>query len=300
LKASPARINEQDFTEVPERHRRLLADLVGGSGEQIVLGNSTSYGLRLIVIPAMWILTVERDYPATVLPCKRLEGREVRVGSLNPGSAGLGAAQVREKTRPAVDRRLGPRYPLRADLPDFIGALIEDRSWSQRRLLTTSPSYCGRPSSPNLQSIDAPDHAPEEEADVADHQIESAFTEVERNYLQGQRVGRLVTLSRDGSPQARPVGFTVREEFIEIGGLDLAATQKFRNIARDPRVSFLVDDLASVDPWHVRGVEIRGEAQALPAHDGTDAAMRVFPARILRWGLTHSSIEARTVSSATQ
>ncbi len=103
------------------------------------------------------------------------------------------------------------------------------------------------------------------------------FTEAERNYLQGQRLGRLVTLSRDGSPQARPVGFAVHEEFIEISGLALATTAKFRNIARHPTVSFLVDDLASVQPWHVRGVEIRGEAQALPAHDGTDAAIRIFP-----------------------
>jgi pyridoxamine 5'-phosphate oxidase family protein len=130
---------------------------------------------------------------------------------------------------------------------------------------------------------------------VADDRIESVFTEAERNYLQGQRLGRLVTLGRDGSPQARPVGFAVRENFIEIGGFELAATAKFRNIARHPKVSFLVDDLASVQPWHVRGVEIRGEAQALPGHDGTDAAIRVFPHRIIGWGLTNSSIESRTV-----
>lgn len=133
---------------------------------------------------------------------------------------------------------------------------------------------------------------------MADHRIESVFTEAERNYLQGQRLGRLVTLSRDGSPQARPVGFTVRDRFIEIGGFELAATAKFRNIARNPTVSFLVDDLASIQPWHVRGVEIRGRAQALPAHDDVDAAIRVFPRRIISWGLTTSSLESRTVPQA--
>jgi len=135
---------------------------------------------------------------------------------------------------------------------------------------------------------------------VADDRIDSVFTEAERDYLRDQRLGRLVTLSRDGSPQARPVGFAVRGTFIEIGGFDLAATQKFRNIARNPKVSFLVDDLASVQPWHARGIEIRGEAQALPAHNGTNAAIRIFPHRIIGWGLTttRSSIEARAVTQA--
>lgn len=136
---------------------------------------------------------------------------------------------------------------------------------------------------------------------MTDDQIDSVFTEAERDYLRDQPLGRLVTVGRDGSPQARPVGFAVREAFIEIGGFDLAATQKFRNIARNPKVSFLVDDLASVQPWHVRGIEIRGDAQALAEHDGIDAAIRIFPHRIIVWGLadnTGSSIQARTVTPA--
>ena len=134
---------------------------------------------------------------------------------------------------------------------------------------------------------------------MAQDQADSVFTEAERRYLRSQRLGRLVTLGRDGSPQARPVGFALRDGFIEIGGIDLAATQKFRNITRESRVSFLVDDVASVDPWHVRGVEIRGRAQALAAHDGQDAVIRVVPHRIITWGLTDdasNSLAARTVS----
>jgi pyridoxamine 5'-phosphate oxidase family protein len=135
---------------------------------------------------------------------------------------------------------------------------------------------------------------------VADDGIDSVFTEAERAYLKGQRLGRLVTVSSDGSPQARPVGFVLRDTFIEIGGFELAATQKFRNIARNPKVSFLVDDLASVQPWHVRGIEIRGEARALPGHDRIDAAIRIFPRRIIAWGLNtrDTSVEARTITAA--
>jgi pyridoxamine 5'-phosphate oxidase family protein len=119
---------------------------------------------------------------------------------------------------------------------------------------------------------------------MATDQTVSAFTDAERDYLNSQRLGRLVTLGPDGGPQARPVGFTLRGAVIEIGGFNLTATQKFRNIGRDPKVAFIVDDLASVQPWRVRGVEVRGTAQALTG-DGGDPVIRVHPHRIISWGL---------------
>lgn len=110
------------------------------------------------------------------------------------------------------------------------------------------------------------------------------FTDAELDYLGTQRLGRLVTVGRDGAPQVRPVGFRVSGGVIHIGGYDLAATQKFRNIDRDPRAAFLVDDLASVDPWQVRGVEVRGTGQAIPATDGANPVIRIHPRRIISWG----------------
>ena len=44
LKAAPRRIGDDDFSDIPERLRTLLARLVGSPPGQIVLGNSTSYG----------------------------------------------------------------------------------------------------------------------------------------------------------------------------------------------------------------------------------------------------------------
>ena len=47
-------------------------------------------------------------------------------------------------------------------------------------------------------------------------------------------------------------------------------------------MAFVIDDLASTDPWHPRGIEIRGrgEAIALPT-----PLIRVHPERIVSWGL---------------
>jgi len=89
LKAAPHRIGDDDFTEVPERLRGLLAKLVGGAPEQIVLGNSTSHGLHLIANGLAWmdgdeVLTIQGDYPATILPWQRLRDFGVRVRPLRP------------------------------------------------------------------------------------------------------------------------------------------------------------------------------------------------------------------------
>jgi selenocysteine lyase/cysteine desulfurase len=98
-KVAPHRIGDGDFTEVPERLRRLLAELVGGAPEQIVLGNSTSYGLHLVANGLPWqdgdeVLVIAGDYPATTLPWQRLADQGVRVRSLRPADGLLSAAEL--------------------------------------------------------------------------------------------------------------------------------------------------------------------------------------------------------------
>jgi len=124
------------------------------------------------------------------------------------------------------------------------------------------------------------------------------FTDVERSYLRTQRLGRLATIGPDGAPQNLPVAYWVNaaDETIDIGGPALSDSQKFRNIAADPRVSFVVDDIAtpkeSVGPGgqRGRGIEIRGRAEILvadhPLMDGfTNDVIRIRPRRIVAWNL---------------
>ena len=119
----------------------------------------------------------------------------------------------------------------------------------------------------------------------------SMFTDAEQTYLDGQRLGRLATLGPDGAPQTRPVSFTLNRELntIDIGGHNMATSQKYRNVRADARVSFVVDDVASVNPWRPRGIEIRGTAEVLtadPLRPGFTADLiRIHPARVLGWGL---------------
>lgn len=114
----------------------------------------------------------------------------------------------------------------------------------------------------------------------------------ERDYLSSQRLGRLATVDGAGQPQNNPVGFFVDDDLgvIDIGGRAMGRTKKFRNVQGNPRVSLVVDDLASVRPWHVRGVEIRGRAEALtdwqaPYAGYSREAIRIHPERVISWGL---------------
>ena len=110
-------------------------------------------------------------------------------------------------------------------------------------------------------------------------------------YLGSQRLGRLATVDAHGAPQNNPVGFRHNPGLgtIDIGGLNMGATRKFRNLAGNPHVAFVVDDLASVQPWHVRCVEIRGHAEALrdqdygPGYSGE--IIRIHPDKVISFGL---------------
>lgn len=119
------------------------------------------------------------------------------------------------------------------------------------------------------------------------------FTSDELTYLRSQRLGRLATVDGSGAPQNNPVGFMVDDAVgrILIGGYSLAATRKFRNIRGNGAVALVVDDLVSVDPWTVRGVELRGRAEAVEDVDPPMPSMsreliRITPDWIASWGLT--------------
>jgi pyridoxamine 5'-phosphate oxidase family protein len=118
------------------------------------------------------------------------------------------------------------------------------------------------------------------------------FTELELEYLRSQRLGRLATVQPNGAVQNSPVGFGFNEELqtIDIGGRNMAASQKFRNVAAGSKVAFVVDDVPSVDPWTVRCLEIRGDAEALTdPGDGTanlaGPIIRVHPRKIISFGV---------------
>lgn len=121
------------------------------------------------------------------------------------------------------------------------------------------------------------------------------FTDVELGYLRTQRLARMATVDPTGQPQANPVGFFPQDDgTVLVGGLAMGRSKKWRNLRANPKVALVVDDLASVRPWRVRGVEIRGVAELLvgPHELGphfSEEVIRIHPRRIHSWGLAEAS-----------
>ena len=113
----------------------------------------------------------------------------------------------------------------------------------------------------------------------------SRFTEDELEYMVGgQQLARIATVGADGTPHVVPVAwiYNAVRDTIDVGGHELERTKKFHDVARTGRAAIVIDDLASTDPWHPRGIEIRGrgEAIAMPT-----PLIRIHPERIVSWGL---------------
>lgn len=123
----------------------------------------------------------------------------------------------------------------------------------------------------------------------------SVFTDAELAYLQERkRLGRIATVGRDGTPHVVPSGFVHNVAFdtIDVTGRSLEQTKKWRDVARSGRAAVVIDDLASVNPWHPRAIEVRGRAQAISE---PTALIRIHPERIVSWGLGPGR-SARTVT----
>jgi len=131
----------------------------------------------------------------------------------------------------------------------------------------------------------------------------SAFTDAELAYLRDVHpMARLATVGRDGTPHVMPIGMyhvNERTDAIDTSGRDLATTKKWRDVQRTGRAALVADDV--LPPWSPRGVEVRGRAEAI---DGPEPVIRIFPERIVGWGLDETSggrngrdVEARRTSA---
>ena len=122
----------------------------------------------------------------------------------------------------------------------------------------------------------------------------SVFSEAELRYLTGGRqLGRIATVGADGTPHVVPVGwiYNAARDTIDVTGIELERSKKFRDVARTGRSAIVIDDLESVDPWRPRGVEIRGRGEALTL---PTPLIRIHPERIVSWGLAQGR-SARSV-----
>jgi pyridoxamine 5'-phosphate oxidase family protein len=130
----------------------------------------------------------------------------------------------------------------------------------------------------------------------------SVFTEKEIEYLGEQRLGRLATVDVEGRPHVVPVAFRYNAELetLDIGGRNFARSKKFRDVEKTGKAAFVVDDV--LPPWRARGVEVRGRAEVRSEggkeimENFADEVIRIFPRRIVGWGIDSDTYEQNSRS----
>ena len=106
LKQSPFRLTtSHPFEEVPENLRGRLGQLIGVDPDDIILGNSTSYGMNLLANGLDWkagdeVLAVRGDFPATLYPGLPLAERGISIRSIDPEGPCLTPAELEAAISP--------------------------------------------------------------------------------------------------------------------------------------------------------------------------------------------------------
>ena len=69
--------------------------------------------------------------------------------------------------------------------------------------------------------------------------------------------------------------------------IGITHTVRYRNIQTNPRVSVVVDDLGSTDPWSPRGIKVIGTA--VIEDSGGSPRFRITPEVIISWAINDTT-----------
>jgi len=119
------------------------------------------------------------------------------------------------------------------------------------------------------------------------------LTRAEIEYLASQRLGRIATAGAGGKPHVVPTSFRYNADLgtVDVGGLRMATTKKYRDVQANPWAAIVVDDLVSTDPWRPRMLEIRGRAEALATGGANlgpgfgEPLIRIYPEKVNSFGI---------------
>jgi pyridoxamine 5'-phosphate oxidase family protein len=109
--------------------------------------------------------------------------------------------------------------------------------------------------------------------------------------LKSQRLARIATVSKDGQPDVVPVAFEFDGKHFYVGSHNqeiFLKTRKYTSV-RDGngRVSLVIDDLESVNPWKPRGMKVVGTAQIVEREGifGPGKYLKITPHTSWSWGI---------------
>jgi pyridoxamine 5'-phosphate oxidase family protein len=122
-----------------------------------------------------------------------------------------------------------------------------------------------------------------------------AFSDEEIEYLRSHGTGRLATVGADDQPDVVPVAVEFDGSVLWVGGgATVIRTRKFRNVAAGHhKVSLVIDDLPSFDPFIARGIRIYGDADQpfeRVGMVGPGTYMRITPRISWSWNMASEPV----------
>ena len=104
-KIAPHKLNDEAFSEIPRRLKQTLGRLIHVPSEEIILGNSTSYGIHLLANGIPWksgdeVLLVKGDFSANILPWLYLKQKGVTIQFIDPEEAAPSAEEIEAHLTP--------------------------------------------------------------------------------------------------------------------------------------------------------------------------------------------------------
>src|SRR5262245_49227722 len=160
-KRAPFHLTTERFSSVPRRLKQALAGLIGAAAEDIILGNSASYGLHLLANGIRWragdeILLMKGDFPSDILPWLAMRDRGVNVRLIQPRQHVLQVDELLENIAPAT------RLFCTTLVHSFSGLAIDARALGEvcrahgvAFVLNTSQALGARPFSVLTTPVDA-------------------------------------------------------------------------------------------------------------------------------------------------
>src|SRR5262249_14296781 len=100
-------LTTERFTNVPKRLKQAFANLIGALPQDIILGNSASYGLHLLANGIPWragdeILLMKGDFPSDILPWLALRKKGVNVRLIEPSRHVIQPDELEANITPAT------------------------------------------------------------------------------------------------------------------------------------------------------------------------------------------------------
>lgn len=118
------------------------------------------------------------------------------------------------------------------------------------------------------------------------------FTDAEQRFMARLGRGHLATIAPDGRPQVKPLGFTYNDALgtIDIAGMNMGSSAKYRNVQANPHVAFVVDEVTAPTYEGAHFLEIRGEAETAVGPDDPTGHLapeiiRIRPSRVISFNV---------------